>query len=234
MALTLVENSASITASEHSLPNNSTTLTPQTDDALVQLLLDLSALTYGDEFWLRIYEKVISTGTQRLLVPPIPLIGPQSNPIYVAPAFILGHGWDYTLQRQSATSRTIGWSLRKLTHGLTIVDMSQDVDGTEWSIPNDAAYSSGSPETDDALVQCFADFATMAAGDRYQLRGYEKVNGTGDTQRVFLERLLEGKQTKPVVTPLVTVANGWDFTLDRLAGSTARTIEASVRKAAVA
>jgi flagellar hook-associated protein 3 FlgL len=70
------------------------------------------------------------------------------------------------------------------------------------------------------------------AGDQLQVRVYEKVR-SADTQRVIEEWILTGAQSKPIfVTPPLTLKHGWDFTLDKLAGTdrtiTSRTLAAAV------
>jgi hypothetical protein len=114
MAITaLYENSASISTTEYSLPNNSTTLTPKTDDGVFQCFLDLSALASGDEYLLKVLEKVQSAGTQRVIYQ-ASYINAQSPPHVVLPSLVLMHGWDITLDKIAGTDRTIGWSIRQV------------------------------------------------------------------------------------------------------------------------
>jgi len=114
VAITFAENSASISTTEYSLPNNSTTLTPQTDDCILQIWLDVNAMAAGDEYQIRLYEKVQGGGTQRIAWQSN-LVGAQSPPLWVSPSFILGNGWDVTMDKIAGTDRTIVWSLRKIT-----------------------------------------------------------------------------------------------------------------------
>lgn len=112
MAITFSENSATISTTEYSLPNNSTTLTPQADKVYLQVFLDLNALTATEEYLLKVYEKVQSGGTQRIVYTAT-FIGVQSPPIWTSPTLALGNGWDVTLDKIAGTDRTIVWSLRK-------------------------------------------------------------------------------------------------------------------------
>lgn len=115
MAITaLYENSATISTTEYSLTNNSTTIAAKTDDGIFQCFLDLSAMVDGDQFALKVYEKVQSAGTQRLIDHRI-LTGVQAFPHTVLPSLILMHGWDITLTKLSATDRIIAWSIRQLS-----------------------------------------------------------------------------------------------------------------------
>ena len=61
---------------------------------------------------------------------------------------------------------------------------SEAVSTTEWSMPRDASYSSGSPTTADGVYQIFLDLSDMIAGDELQMRVYEKVQ-SGGTQRLL-------------------------------------------------
>jgi hypothetical protein len=107
------ENSASISTTEYSLPNNSTSLTPITVDGVYQVFIDFSALTAAEEYYLRVYEKVQSGGTQRVVYSAI-FQGVQGEPHIVLPSMILLHGWDVTLLKTAGTARTIGWSIRQV------------------------------------------------------------------------------------------------------------------------
>ena len=114
MAITaLYENSAVISTTEYSLPNNSTTLTPKTDDGVFQVFLELNAMIAGEQYELKIYEKVQVAGTQRH-VETFVFTGAQSKPHTVLPSMIFMHGWDVTMKRLLGADRTIGWSIRQV------------------------------------------------------------------------------------------------------------------------
>lgn len=115
MAITaLYENSAVISTTEYSLPNNSITLTPKTDDGVFAIWLDLNAMIAGDQYELRIYEKVQVAGVQRLAVQPRVFTGVQGAPHEPLPSFIFMHGWDVTMKRLAGADRTIAWSIRQV------------------------------------------------------------------------------------------------------------------------
>lgn len=116
MAITaLYENSASISTTEYSLPNNANYASGsvKTDDGVFQVWLDLSALVAGDEYRLKIYEKVQSAGTTRVIAT-YTYVGDTIDEHEVLPAMIFMHGWDITLTRINGTDRTIGWSVRQV------------------------------------------------------------------------------------------------------------------------
>jgi hypothetical protein len=85
----------------------------QTSDGMYQVLIDFNALAVGDQYQIRIYEKVLSSSTQRIVDEWI-VNGPLSAPIWVSPALILLHGWDITLDKIAGTDRSIDWSIRKI------------------------------------------------------------------------------------------------------------------------
>lgn len=115
MAFAYSENSATIGTTEYSLPANAnySSGSPQTDACYLQIWLDLNALISGDQYEMRIYEKVRSADTQRV-VQTITFTGIQPEPIYVHPALHLRNAWDVTLDKLAGTDRSISWSLRKV------------------------------------------------------------------------------------------------------------------------
>lgn len=106
---------------------------------------------------------------------------------------------------------------------------SETVSTTEWSLTTDTAGPDA--ETSDGVFQCFLDLSAVAAGDEFQFRIYEKTQAA-DTQRVIYETRFIGAQNPPIyVTPALVLMNGWDMTLDKIAG-TDRAITWSIRKVA--
>lgn len=76
----------------------------------------------------------------------------------------------------------------------------------------------------------FIDLNALAAGDIFQFRTYERISG--GTQRVVYNAYFAGAQGEPIWTsPALVLIDGWDMTLDRLAGSD-RAITWSIRKVA--
>jgi len=105
------ENSATISTAEYSLPANTTTGVPtsQTADGCYQVFIDLANLTATEAYELKVYEKITSGGTQRVIYSTV-MIG--ANTPMVLPAMILLHGWDVTLKKTAGTDRSIAWSIR--------------------------------------------------------------------------------------------------------------------------
>jgi len=107
------QNSGTITTTEHFLASNSTTKTDQTDDGVYQCFLELSNLVAGDEYRIRVYERISSGGTARVVMEWV-VAGAQSEPNWVTPSLILLHGWEFSLQKLAGTDRSIAWSIRKI------------------------------------------------------------------------------------------------------------------------
>lgn len=104
---------ATVSTTEYSLPNNSTTLTPIAVPGIYQLFLDLVNLTATESYRLRIKEKVQASGTQRV-IQDVTLYGAQGSPVYVSPSLLLFNGWDVTLLKLTGTDRAIDFSIRKV------------------------------------------------------------------------------------------------------------------------
>jgi hypothetical protein len=137
---TNVSGSTSITASEFSLPANTTTAVPTSQTTAFKkgfLILDRVGSTIaGDQFNAVIYEKVAG-GTQRPIAT-FALIGATTElDVFELPA--LGEGWDITLKRISSTNRTIGWSIRE--------DVA-DVSTAQWAGQTVHFTNAGYPEVD--------------------------------------------------------------------------------------
>jgi hypothetical protein len=105
-------NSATISTTPYSLPNNSTTLTPITVDGVYQVFLDLANMTVTEAYSIEVLEKVTSGGTQRNIF--TAAIYGTAAPTWVSPSLILLHGWDVVLTKLSGTDRSIGWSIRQV------------------------------------------------------------------------------------------------------------------------
>lgn len=81
---------------------------------IFQLVLDLANLTSAETYEIRIYERVISGGTQRLCFSKR-ITGVISEPVYIVPSIVLMYGWDMTIKKISGTDRTIPWSIRQVS-----------------------------------------------------------------------------------------------------------------------
>ena len=103
---------------------------------------------------------------------------------------------------------------------------------TEWSCPRDAAYDIAQNQTTDGVYQVFLDVSDMVATDELQIRIYEKVQAA-DTQRIVYQCNLVGPQSPPIwVSPSLVLINGWDVSLNQMAGTANITVTWSIRMVA--
>ena len=103
-----------VSTTEWSLTSDSSTLGAITTDGVFQAFLELNNLAAGDVFEFKVYEKTLSTSTQRLVYS-ARFAGAQGAPVWASPSLILLHGWEMTLDKISGTDRAISWSIRTLT-----------------------------------------------------------------------------------------------------------------------
>jgi hypothetical protein len=80
-----------------------------------QTFINCSGMLQGDEYHIQVYEKTTNIdGDLALSVYESVLSGPQSPPIWVSPALMLGNGWDITMDASGAPpGRNFFWSIRK-------------------------------------------------------------------------------------------------------------------------
>ena len=107
------QSSLSVSTTELSLISGTSTLQNDTTDGVYQLFLDLNALAKADEFRIKIYEKVKSAGTKRVLF--VATVADAQSELFVTPMLMLMHGWDMTIQKIAGTDRAIDSSIRQAT-----------------------------------------------------------------------------------------------------------------------
>jgi hypothetical protein len=101
-----------VDTTEWSCVNDSSVIATNATAGVYQVFLDVNDMIAGDELQIRVYEKVRSVDTQRIVYGSY-LHGPQSEPIWVSPSLVLMNGWDVTLDAISGTI-TVNWSIRKV------------------------------------------------------------------------------------------------------------------------
>lgn len=116
MAIQFIEGSATISTTEHSLVNNSTTIATNTDQGVVQLALDLNNMAIGDTFVIRLRERARAADTQRI-AKQWTVSHTQIEPLFISPSFTLARGWDFTVQRVAGSDRSMSWSIRRIPTG---------------------------------------------------------------------------------------------------------------------
>lgn len=113
MAITeLYAGTEAVGATEWSCTTDTSGPDADTTDGVFQVFLDVSDMVAGDQLQIRIYEKVRSGDTQRIVYEAV-LVGAQSQPIWVSPSLVLMHGWDVTLDALAGTI-TVNWSIRQV------------------------------------------------------------------------------------------------------------------------
>lgn len=104
---------STISTTEYSLTNDSTTIAAQTQDAVISIWIDCANMAAGDEYEIAYYEKVVTGGTARRVVL-ANLIGAQPDP-YVLHGLQVGHGWDVTMDKIAGADRSFTWTIRAVT-----------------------------------------------------------------------------------------------------------------------
>lgn len=111
----LITGTEAVSTTEWSLATDTSydTGDAQTTDGVFQVFIDVSDMIAGDQLQIRIYEKVRSADTQRIVYQAI-LTGAQSDPIWVSPSLVLMNGWDITCDALAGTI-TVNWSIRQVS-----------------------------------------------------------------------------------------------------------------------
>lgn len=117
MAISEVYTGATaVSVVEYSLTANSSDLAVRTTHGVYQAFLGLANLAAGDTYEYKCYEKVVSTSTaSNTLALSARMSGAQGAATWVSPSLILLNGWEMTLTKISGTSRTVEWSIRKVS-----------------------------------------------------------------------------------------------------------------------
>ena len=101
-----------VSTTEWSMVNNSSSIATNTTAGAYQVFVDVNALTSGDQFRVRVYEKVNSGTTQRAVFEEF-VANIQGDPIWVSPTLMLLQGWDATLLKIAGSDESLIWSVRK-------------------------------------------------------------------------------------------------------------------------
>jgi hypothetical protein len=232
MAITEAYGSDGLTVSttELSLISGTSTLQNVTDDGQYQVMLDpVANVAKGDSFLVRVYEKVRSGSTKRVVWSMT--MSHANAEAFMMPTLILGHGFDFTIIKLAGTDRAIPYRIMKTPCTWTEAygHDALSVGTTEMSLT--AGTTGLQARTAVALYQCFVDPVTnMAQGDDFEFRIMEKCR-SGTTQRQVHKQQLANAQGRNFVTPALVLGAGWDFGLKRTAGSD-RAFDVSVRSVA--
>lgn len=222
MAITVTTNSASISTTEYFLFGNSTTASYQTTDAWVQASLDLSNCVAGDEFLIKIYEKIDTTNAR--VVWSSSVLGTQ--PAMTTPSLMLANGYEISVIRVSGSDRTIPWTIYTSSGNIVSANNSPTISTTEYYLFSDSTTPTYA--STDRVLQTMIDFSNMAVGDAFRVRVYEKIDGTN--VKAVYDTTLVGTQSHAWVNPARFVGNGYEISVTKTAG-TDRTVPWSYRVA---
>ena len=89
-------NAVTVGTTELSIVSGTTTLQNVASAAVYQLWLDAGNMLKGDEFRVRLYEKVLAGSTKKVSSQ-WSLMGLQAE-LLITPTFMKMHGWDMTIQ----------------------------------------------------------------------------------------------------------------------------------------
>jgi hypothetical protein len=86
---------------------------PDTTDGVFQFFIDCNALARGDTIEIQVLEKVISSGTARLVYEAT-ISNVQDEPVWASPSLVLMHGWTLQMKQTAGSARSFDWSQRKV------------------------------------------------------------------------------------------------------------------------
>lgn len=232
MAITELYSSAGTTISttEISLVSATSTLQAIATDGIYQVWVNCSTLAQGDEFLVKIKEKVIAGSTQRVAYAKTLAGGPQSQIYWVSPSLMLINGWDVTLTKIAGTDRSIEWSVRQIPATITelYTGSAVSVGGTPISLVS--GTTTAQAITTDGIYQVFIEANNVASTDHYQLYQSEKVTSGGSQNDFAPVTEIWSANASPVwVTMAAILMHGWDFMLWKKSG-TDRTFNWSIRQ----
>jgi hypothetical protein len=107
-------SAVTVGATEISVVTGTTTTSTSTTHGVYQLFLDATNMAKGDEFHIRIYEKVEATGGTQRQVYEATLHDVQTQ-LFVTPMLQLKNGWDVRVVKIAGTDRAFDASLRRVT-----------------------------------------------------------------------------------------------------------------------
>ncbi len=102
-----------ISTTEISIVSGTSSLQTVTTAGVYQLWVDPANMVKGDEFRIRIYEKVEATGGAKKVACEWTLLGVQTE-VFVSPALMLMNGWDMTLLRLAGADCAFDATIRAI------------------------------------------------------------------------------------------------------------------------
>lgn len=105
--------STTVSTTELSITGGTSTIQTRTTAGFYELWISKANFAKGDEFVVRLYEKVTSGGSQESKIIGT-ILGVQAEPI-IFPGLHLRNGWDFTIVRTAGADRTVTASVRAVT-----------------------------------------------------------------------------------------------------------------------
>lgn len=115
--------SQTIGTTEYFLASASTTATYQTTANKLRFYLDLSAMAAGDQFRIRVYEKVNGGAATPLYEA---VVDGVASGLWESPDFWVNEGWEVSLKKLAGTDRAIGWALKKDVGDRNVLTIATD------------------------------------------------------------------------------------------------------------
>ncbi len=216
-------------STELSLVSGTSTLQTLTDQGIVFVKVDTVNLAKSDYFKVRVYEKVLSTSTKRVVMQTV--IGNAQTGdggLWLFPGLLLRHGWDVTIQKVAGADCDIAVQVSIITCPINEIyaQTALSVSTTELSLTG--GTSTIQNRTSPGMVQAFIDTSNMAKADEFLVRAREAVY-VAQTARYIYSASLMDVQSESFFTPPFPMCNGWDITMDRISGAD-RTFDVSIRQ----
>lgn len=86
---------------------------PDTTAGAYQFIVELVNMARGDRLEIRVYEKATGTGDTARPIATWVVEHAQTETLFVSPAFMLLHGWRFSIKQTAGTGRSFKWSIRK-------------------------------------------------------------------------------------------------------------------------
>lgn len=103
------QSALSISTTELSLTGGTSTLVARTDDGYYAARIFIASMAAGDQFLIKVYEKLLS-GSSQVAFWEIPILNAMSAPLYL-PAVLLTHGWEFSAIKVAGTNRNLDFGV---------------------------------------------------------------------------------------------------------------------------
>lgn len=98
---------------------------------------------------------------------------------------------------------------------ITLTQDSATIGSTQYYLAANSAVASW--QTADVILQVYLDLGALAAGDEFDIKIYEKTDGTNP--EVIYYAKVQGAQSYTWVSPSFILGVGWDVSITKIAGT---------------